>query len=432
MAAPTLERQGAHTLLTTAASVLIGLTLSVLVSRTLGPEGKGMLDVASASIGLFTLVLGGSLNSALAYRLASLPTRPKGLVLRLGAWGLAAGFATAVVLGASPRLSSQLGLLPGSDPLFWLTFIGVSAGFGVWAAGLRGMLIGRHRLIAANRIDLAIKAGLLAAYLALAGGALASPRAFALVGLGSAALLAVLLLLAQREPSDPAPGLWRALFATALPVHGTNILHFLNQRADIFFLQASQGAREVGLYALAVSLAQCLLLASSALAQPLLPRLAQASPAEAAEIAARLCRLFLTLAVPGAVGLAALGWWAVPAVFGRDFAASLPSLALLLPGVIAFGLTNILISYFVGVDRARLNVAISLGALTATLAGNLTLTPAYGAVGAAGASLLAYGVSGLVSLLAFARISGLPIARALLPDGADLQAAFGLVRALRL
>lgn len=432
MAAPTLERQGAHTLLTTAASVLIGLMLSVLVARTLGPEGKGMLDVASASIGLFTLVLGGSLNSALAYRLASLPTRPKGLVLRLGIWGLVAGVVTMAMLGASPRLSSQLGLLPGSDSVFWLIFIGVSAGFGIWAAGLRGMLIGRHHLITANRIDLAIKAGLLVAYLALAASALASPRAFGFVGMGAAILLALLLFFAQLEPSQHTPGLWPALLATALPVHGTNILHFLNQRADIFFLQASHGAREVGLYALAVSLAQCLLLASSALAQPLLPKLAHASPAEAAEIAARLCRLFLTLAVPGGLGLTALGWWAIPAVFGRDFSASLPSLAVLLPGVIAFGLTNILISYFVGIDRARLNVAISVAALTVTLVGNLTLTPAYGALGAAGASLLAYGFAGLVSLLAFARISGLPLARTVIPDRNDLQAAFGLVRALRL
>lgn len=430
---PSLERQGTHALFTTGISVALGLALSVLVARTLGPAGKGILDVTGATAALFTLVLGGSLNAGLTHLIARHGAIPRGLTLQLALWSAGAAALVTVGLVVRPALAARFGLLPTGDHRFWISFIVVSVAFGIWGAGLRGIVIGRHALITANRIDVSIKTALLLAYVALAVALVPDPKFFALAGAGAAVVLPLALIVALRGPRASVPGLWPALLATALPVHSTNILHFINQRADVFFVQAFHGATEVGLYTLAVSLAQIVLLVSSALTQPLLPQVsAAASPAAAAAAASRTCRMFVAIGLIAGVLLAAGAKWLVPLVFGRDFSGSLPSLLVLLPGMIAFGLTNVLISYFVGIGRSTTNLWISLATLVVTVAGNFWLTRRYGALGAAATSTLAYGLAGALSLLAFARHSGGSALAAVCPTRADWHDTATIVSRFRL
>lgn len=429
---PTLEREGEHALLSTALSVLLGLALSIVVSRTLGPSGKGVLDVASTTIALFTLLLGSSLYPAVTHLAARSPALPAGLRLQLAAWGAGAAGATVLALGVRPDFAARIGLLPPGDPWFWTGFVAVSVGGGVWAATLRGVLVAHRGSIAANRIDLLVKAGLMAGYLALLVR-WRTPEAFAIVGAAMAVALPLLLLSTLRGPTAKAPLAWGAFIAAALPVHATQLVHFLNQRADVFLLQAWHGSREVGLYALAVSLAQIVLLASSALAQPLLPRISSAVSADEANAAtARSCRVYIALALLGSAILAAASSWLVPFAFGRDFSASLPSLLILLPGMIGFGLANLLISYFIGIDRQAVNLWIALAVLAVTIAGNFWLTRRLGALGAALTSLAAYGLAGGLAVLSFARVSRTPLLTALWPTRADWRHVLGLPQRLRL
>ena len=171
---------------------------------------------------------------------------------------------------------------------------------------------------------------------------------------------------------------------------------------------------------------------SSALAQPLLPHIAAAlTPVDAANQTINACRLFFALGVSAIIPLALGGLWLVPLVFGRAFSGSLPALLMLLPGMIGFGLTNIMISYFVGIDRSRVNLWISLIGLTVTIGGNLVLTRAYGAIGAAATSTAAYGLAGALSLGLFARQTRTPLHHIILPTLATWRAIPMLVTRFR-
>ena len=432
-AAPSVERQHSHALLTTGLSVALGLGLSIVVARALGPAGKGLLDVASATIAFGTLVLGASLNAGITHLVARHGATPPRLAAALAGWSLAAAVATWSLLAGFPDTATRLGFIPAENRSFWTGFIVVSVGCGIWASGLRGILIGRQAVVAANRIDLGIKAALFAAYVGLAflAPTPAAP-AFALAGAAAAVLLAAVLLAAPAGPVAAIPRFWSALLATSLPLHGTNILHLVNQRADVFFVQAGHGADAVGLYTLAVSLAQIVLLASSALAVPLLPQVSAAvSEAEAATAAARTCRIFVTLALTAGAGLAVVAPWGVPAVFGGAFSGSLPALLVLLPGMVAFGLTNLLIAYFVGTGRHRLNLGVAVVTVAVTLLGNAFFTPRFGGLGAAGVSTGAYLLAGALSVGAFARRAHVRWSAAVWPTRADWQDAARLVTRFR-
>lgn len=427
-----LEREGTHALLTTGISGLLGLLLSVVISRTLGPSGKGLLDLTSSTIALFTLVLSGSLSAGLAHFTARGQALPKALFLHLSLWAIGAGALTFLALAFRPDFAARIGLLPPGEPWFWIGFIALSAGCGIWALGFRGVLVGQRATIQVNRVDLLVKAGLFASYLVLLFGS-RTPQAFALAGMGAAIVQPLLCYFLLRAPNGNAAGFWPALLATALPLHGTNLLHFINQRADVFFVQAWHGSHEVGLYALAVSLTQLILLSAAAVAQPLLSQISAAtSPDEAAATAARTCRLYVAVATMAGAAIALLSFWVIPAIFGRDFSGSLPPLLMLLPGVIAFGLTHLLISYFVGIGRATTNLWISIAVLAVTLIGNIWVTRRLGAFGAALTSTCAYGLAGVLSLICFARASQSSAFSALRPTLADWRDAFTLVSRFRL
>lgn len=427
------SRQDAHSLLTAATAAILGLALNLVAARALGPAGKGVLDLAGASAGLFTLILSFSLNAGITQQVSAAGHAPAGLSRSIWLWSLLAGLGVGVCLLLMPTQALRIGLLPPENTEFWALFIAACTAFGLAAGALRGVVIGRGALVTANRIDLSIKLLLLVGYvIATVTLARSTGVNFALAALPAIALLPVLLHFAQRGPVRSEPRALRSILIITLPLHGANILHFLNQRADLFFVQAYHGPAEVGLYALAVSLAQTVLFLSSALAIPLLPQIAAATiPREAEEAAAAACRRFVLLGGSGALVLAAAAFWVVPAVFGRAFSTSLVPLFFLLPGMIAFGLTNLLISYFAGTKQNKVNLRVSILGLLLTVAGNLTLTRSLGAPGAALVSSLAYTGMAAASIHVFTRSTGVSVRRVLTPDRATVRSAIQMLAHIR-
>jgi O-antigen/teichoic acid export membrane protein len=141
---------------------------------------------------------------------------------------------------------------------------------------------------------------------------------------------------------------------------------------------------------------------------------------------ARVTRHGLLWMVLVAVGLA-LGSPLVPIIFTDEFAPATFALLLLLPGMIAYGVWQLIASHLLRIGRRGLLAAIAwLFALTAVALqaiGGLTLGLAGAAAGLSVAYLLAAGVI----VVAFIRLSGCA-ARELMPSPADLTYYVGLTR----
>jgi Na+-driven multidrug efflux pump len=81
-----------------------------------------------------------------------------------------------------------------------------------------------------------------------------------------------------------------------------------------------------------------------------------------------------------------------------------------------------------GRDRPGLASLLSGAVVLVTVTLDLLLIPELGAVGAALASVVAYTVFGIASLLALARVSGIGVRTLVLPTGADLALYGGVAR----
>jgi O-antigen/teichoic acid export membrane protein len=181
-----------------------------------------------------------------------------------------------------------------------------------------------------------------------------------------------------------------SLLCTALKYHLGMAALFLLRRVDIVMLNALASRRDVGLYVVAVLLAELLFLPTESIAQLVQPRQVTGTLEEAAAYTARVIRVNTIVGLTAALVLAGASPFIIRLAFGADYMGSVAPLLALLPGVVAIGLVRPITAILVRLDRPFVVSVICVAALVLNVALNLVLIPALGVVGASIASSVAY------------------------------------------
>ena len=200
-----------------------------------------------------------------------------------------------------------------------------------------------------------------------------------------------------------------------------NILQLLNYRFDKYIALAFVGLSGVGIYAVGVGVTESIWFISNAVAVVLVPRLTRAGSDEAAHLTPLFCRHTIFLSLLGAVAVGALSPFLLPLMFGSDFSPAVTAVWWLLPGTVALAGTKVLAAYIFSQGKPLINTYITVASLVVTVAADLALIPFFGVPGAAAASSLAYGVSLVLSLAAYRRLSGQTVWSAIAVNAADLR-----------
>jgi O-antigen/teichoic acid export membrane protein len=157
------------------------------------------------------------------------------------------------------------------------------------------------------------------------------------------------------------------------------------------WLAARRGPATVGLYSLASVFAERIYLLGQAVYSASAERFGRDDPRESARVLAQIVRLLLVLMVPVAAVLAALGFPLIPLVFGSDFARAAVPFALLLPGTVALTIWLTVSLYILSsLRRPATTTALQAGALAVSVPLYLALIGAAGMNGAAVASSIVY------------------------------------------
>ena len=210
-----------------------------------------------------------------------------------------------------------------------------------------------------------------------------------------------------------------------------NLLINLHERIDVLLLAAlGVSAFDIGLYAAGVSVVAQLRQVPGAIGTVLLPRLAGATQAEAAEFTATVVRPSLLVMLAAALALAPAGAIGIPLLFGREYAPAVFPFLVLLPGVALVTVSRVLGRYFAAVNRQRAIVALRVAVLVLNVALNLWLIPRAGIVGAALASLLSYGIEAAATVALFLADSGQAFRTALAPRASDFDVYLARLRGL--
>lgn len=178
----------------------------------------------------------------------------------------------------------------------------------------------------------------------------------------------------------------------------------VNFRVALLLTEWLLGTAAVGLYAIAVTIAEVLFYFPNSLAIVSSARYATATPAEARALLRRSARWVVLVSTTTALAIAVVARLAIRIAFGPSYAESADILMIILPGVVAYTPIAVVTWYFnAHVNKPIVNLVIA--GFSATLNASLTLlwAPRHGLTGVAWATTTAYVAASFFSIIMIRR-----------------------------
>jgi len=382
------------TFLVNVALLLLAIANSAIIARWLGPAGKGALQLALLAPSLLNLLLGGGIGVANVYfagaRQLAVPQLTRNsvgfalLATLIGAIGVAIG----IISGGYATL------LPGV-PLGIAALAMLAFPMGLLASYFTAILQGLQCIIQVNIINLLQGALTLVLTLVCVVGLRLNLFGGVLASLGAGFVMLVLVTgMVRREGGAFTPH-WngtvlRPTFAFGLRGYVGNVLQFFNYRLDVFIVNFFLGPAGVGIYGVAVALAELLWHLPHAVSFVIFPKASASTPEVMNRFTPRVFGITLGLTALGGLGLALVGKLLIRVIYTAAFDAAYVAMLALLPGVILLGGAKVLTNEIAGRGYPQYNSISSGLGLIVTVGLDLLLIPRFGILGAALASTAAY------------------------------------------
>ncbi|HKU68029.1 MAG TPA: polysaccharide biosynthesis C-terminal domain-containing protein [Candidatus Baltobacteraceae bacterium] len=389
--------------------------LGILTARLLGPAGKGLYALPGVEAGLVVSIFSG-LGSALSYFLLNRKLSGRVLFTALGVGALFLCGAAVVLVPIALLSGERWALFPALASLPGAAAVNLAAGY---AIGVKRVRYSTAANVAVTVFMLALMAAGLflvgrSAHVAIAAWIAAT----SIVGL--VALAAVAVHARRLTGTQTVSGREFGFFA--LKVGLVNLVSLLNYRADLYIVALLTSPAELGLYTVAVSAAESLLVPTQVTALVTSPHIGSLEAKQAATLAAQCVRHNVIIAL---VVCAALFVFAAPLLrllYGQAFLPVAPALQILLLGVFAMSLGSPMASYFT-LKLGRPEVPLSLAGASALICivTSLVLVPTLGIYGAAVGSSAAYIGGQIGATWYFTRSTGVELGELLLPTRADFS-----------
>lgn len=369
------------------AASFLSFGAGVITARVLGPHDRGQLAVLIAVpavcsvagiFGLDTANLRFSGESDTAYRQVVrwclLFSLLAGTCIP-AVWWLAGRYWPPALLGLDPGLAAIAAAI--CPVAIALTLLGTAA-------------VGRGSIRLYNLVTAATMTVYLAGTIALLlGHHLTVAWCGCVYGISQLAGAAVLLGVAGQQTSEggqPVSG--RTYRRYAIRAYLPNLAQYGMLRMDVPLIQLLAGTTAVALYAVALPIAEGLLLLPLAIALVMFP--AVTGGTVNGKAASQIAQAVLA-ATAGLAAVAALAApVAIPLIYGSAFRGSVAALWLMLPGMVVFSAARSIQTYLAGTDRMRPVIIASSAGIATGIAGILLLVPLYGAAGAGAADSLGY------------------------------------------
>ncbi|MFV1981652.1 MAG: polysaccharide biosynthesis C-terminal domain-containing protein, partial [Rhodothermia bacterium] len=200
-------------------------------------------------------------------------------------------------------------------------------------------------------------------------------------------------------------------------------------RLDQFVVGFVQAPEVLGVYRIAVMIAELLWLAPDAVTIPLFNRISKTEKlTDRLRVTMQSHRVLIVVVSALGAGLLVTSWWAVPWILGPDYIDARWLLAILLPGATMLVTARFLGMFFTASGMPEKASAVEVVGAAASFAGYLTLIPLLGVAGAAIATSASYSVIAVTAYFMFVRTAKSHPVRLYRATAEDLHWATALVR----
>lgn len=393
-------------LVTQYGNTLIGFFNSIVITRILAGYGRGEMALYTNFVALAVLFFGFSLTTGIVYFVASKKMSPtKVLQLSFSYFGVTSLLVLLVIIGLSKlgKLELLLPVTKQQNAIFAICIVGFF--LNSMNAVFTGVYNGLKRIHDFNRVSLLFNfssfAFLLVIYLAKLH---VQKDAFLLVVLIQLlfqllqfVILVYYLVIKRKTNEDNYEyntsllNNFSLLFKFSTLIYFTNLLAFFTYKLDVWIVNYYQGKAELGVYSLAVSLAQMLWLLPNAIAFVNLSEVAgKNEQGRSLQLTKSSYKLAFYSTIVLSVFFYIFCFFFVPVLFGSEFNRVPSYLLLLFIGVVPFAPVSIISSYLAGINKFRHNFYASLIGVVLCIILDFLLIPRFGVAGACIASSVSY------------------------------------------
>jgi len=397
-------------------NVALAAGLAIVTARTLGPGGRGLYSLPGIEAALVSSIFGG-LGSTASYFLLNRNPDRSFLKVALGCAALWIAVA-AVALVPLALFSSHWTLLPALAVLPAMASLNLASGYSLGIRKVRysSVIVASQNLLTICAVAFAIFLVGANAHIAIAGWIVGTTLA------GAIALGYVLLDARARTAGDGHVG-FAEFTKFCMKASSVYVVTLLNYRADMYVVALMLSPAALGMYGIAVTVAETLLLPTQAAAFVASPHIATLEPSESALLTSRCVRNNLLIAAAMCALLFVFAQPILGLLYGKAFLPAVPAFDVLLIGVLALSIGSPVSTYFT-LRAGRPQIAMWLGSLSAAvcLATSIALIQHYGMVGAAIGSTAGYVAGQFAGLWYFARRAHVSARTMLIPTATDLHA----------
>jgi antigen flippase len=325
----------------TACYLVLTLLTGAILSRALGPAGKGVFTALTTTPVVLAWFFQVGSADAVAYFLALHPRRAgatlsgwlRVVAISLTVGGIATALLAPVVIGAQPEHWVHLAWICG----FFIPVLGL------WELGL-GALLGLNRFVLVTCLRVANPLLLLVAYSTahLITGQLTTGLALIIsASINTAMVIGIWIgIIVRHRPAAATSSFTREMLAFGFKGQFASLGHIINARLDLFLVPAILGSSDVGFYSVATSVSVVVLAGSTALTDFIVPlvRREGADPVAVMRAALRITTLVTgVLTVILFIGAPL----ALRIVYGSQFSPAVDVLDIVLPGVFLYGIARV-------------------------------------------------------------------------------------------
>lgn len=402
-------------------AIIIGLLISIIIARVLGPEGKGVFTSLTV---IPTIIVS---FAALGIRRASIfhigkKTHPENTIVS----------AVIIILAASSTIGiigSILAFKYIANPAFSVLMIILTTAvipFRLSTIYIGGIFIGKENFRFANLlrwiqpfINLVLliilvwgmKLGITGAIVAILSGSII---AFVIAFIKINKHFSINITKGLKAVKDMLK--LGVMYAISL------VILQLIYKIDILILQELSSMKEVGYYSTAVNISEQIWQLPVALGVIIMSRSAnEKKPGDYNNSVALLLRFSI---ISGLAAWAVLYFIApiiIPLLYGKEFAPASSILQTILPGIVLFIIFRILDSRLNGIGKPIVAICTVIPALVINVILNYLWIPKYGGHGAAMATNVSYGVATILMVISYMKITDISFTKLFLPQKQDIK-----------
>lgn len=419
-------KQSFLTFLTQAASFILGFFSLIIISRVLGPEGRGIYSLIILIPGMIMTFGNLGLGSGNVYFIGSKKYKTEDVLANSLLFSIVLGLLLILVFWGLLQIDFFQKLIQNNKiPQLYLWLVVVTIPLTLLLGFFQSVLMGQGNISSYNKISLLreifqlflivillwiLKTGILGAVLSHV----------------LAVILAVLISLFFLKKISKIrlgfhKGFFKDSFSYGLKVYLTNVVSFLNYRLDMFLIAFFLNPIAVGLYSVAVAITERLFIIPGAFTTVLYPKISSIEDHQANEFTSKVARQTFFIMIIASILLMIFAAPFIRIFFGPSFLPSILPLFILLPAIIAFGIGGVLAADLAGRGKPEFAFWGSLIGLIVNVVLNILFIPKWGISGAAFASTISYWVDTLILISAFLVISRKSLRDVLLIKKGDFQ-----------